>query len=172
MADDPEILLYGDPRLRVRCRPVEQFDGVLSQLVDGMIAAMTHQNGIGLAAPQVGHDLRLIVARDRRGPLATVLPLVNPEIVFRSLERATFNEGCLSLPGITADVDRPARVRVCYQDLQGREQLLADDGLLARIVQHEADHLDGVLFVDHLGLVRRKLLAKKLRELARRAQPA
>jgi peptide deformylase len=97
---------------------------------------------------------------------------VNPRIVFRSSECTGYAEGCLSLPDITADVDRPVRIRVEFQDLQGREHQIEDDGLFARIVQHEADHLDGILFVDHLGLVRRKLLARRLRELARRSQPA
>lgn len=172
MRDELEILLYGDPRLRVHCRAVERFDDELSALVDGMIAAMAREQGIGLAAPQVGRDLRLLVARDHRGPLPTVRPLVNPRIVFRSPERAGYSEGCLSLPDITADVERPVRIRVEFQDLQGREHQIEDDGLFARIVQHEADHLDGILFVDHLGLVRRKLLARRLRELAKRSQPA
>jgi peptide deformylase len=96
--------------------------------------------------------------------------MVNPTITFASRERDAYEEGCLSLPELFADVNRPVRIRVRYQDLEGREQELEDDGMLARIVQHEADHLDGVLFVDHLSLIKRKLLAGRLKDLQRRAR--
>ena len=172
MSDELEILLYGHPDLRERCAPVEQFDADLRELVDGMVHAMAKDGGIGLAAPQVGDLRRLLIARDDRGRMPRIMVLVNPEIVSNSNERDSFNEGCLSLPGITADVVRPVRVELNYLDLDGNEHMLSDDGLLSRIVQHELDHLEGILFVDHLPLLRRKLLAKKLKALARQSRVA
>lgn len=170
MRDELEVLLYGHPTLRRECDPVEQFDDGLRQLVAGMGEAMRREQGIGLAAPQVGDTRRVLIAEDRRGGGRDILPLVNPEITFHGEGRDRFTEGCLSLPEIFADVERPVRIRVRYQDLHGDEQELEDDGLLARIVQHEADHLDGVLFVDHLSMVRRRLIAKKLKALGKQAQ--
>lgn len=170
MTDELEIYLYGSDVLRVHCEPVEHFDDSLRGLYEGMVRAMTREEGIGLAAPQVGRVLRFLIARDERGTWPTILPMVNPEIIFLSSERDGFTEGCLSLPGITASVERPVRVKVRFQDLDGNEQELEDDGLLARIIQHEADHLEGMLFVDHLSLLKRKLLSKKLRALQHRAQ--
>ena len=169
MTDDLEILIYGDRGLREISAPVEEFDARLRSLVDGMVRAMAAERGIGLAAPQVGVLRRVLIARPggSHGPRVEVL--VNPEIHFQSEERDGFDEGCLSLPGITAEVQRPVRIRVRYQDLDGAEHELEDDDLLARIIQHEYDHLEGVLFVDHLGVLRRKLIAKKLKALARRA---
>ncbi len=170
MSDELEIFLYGSEILRSACRPVERFDDELRELCDGMIQAMTREDGIGLAAPQVGRDLRMLIARDERDGWPRILPLVNPELKVLSSERASFSEGCLSLPGITAEVDRPARITVAFQDLEGTSHELTDDGLLARIIQHESDHLEGILFVDHLPLLKRKLLAKKLKALARRSK--
>lgn len=170
MSDPLEVYLYGSEILRTHAEPVERFDDGLRELHDGMVQAMTREDGIGLAAPQVGRRLRFLVARDERDDWPSILAMANPEIVFRSEERCGFQEGCLSLPGITAEVQRPVRIRVSYQDLEGAERELEDDALLARIVQHEADHLDGKLFVDHLPFLKRKLLAKKLQELSRRAK--
>jgi len=169
VSDPLEILLYGHPTLRESCEAVDRFDDALRTLVHGMEAAMYREDGIGLAAPQVGVCRRVLIAAPagRRG--GPVHHLVNPEIVFLSRERDGFEEGCLSLPEITATVQRPLAVRVRYQDLDGKEHELEDDGLLARIVQHEHDHLDGILFVDHLPLIKRRLLAKRLRALQKRA---
>jgi len=172
MTDDLEVHVYGSEVLRARCRPVERFDDELRALHDGMVQAMLREDGIGLAAPQVGRDLRMLIARDDRGPLPSIRAFVNPEFLFQSQERDSYCEGCLSLPGITADVMRPVRVKVRYQDLAGAEQEVEDDGLLARILQHESDHLEGILFVDHLPLIKRKLLAKRLKALSRRAAGA
>ncbi len=170
MRDELEIFLYGSEILRTHCEPVEVFDDSLRSLVEGMVRAMTREEGIGLAAPQVGRPLRLLIARDERDGWPKVLPLVNPELVERSQQRVGMAEGCLSLPGITEEVKRPVRIKVRYQDLEGREQELQDDGMLARIIQHEYDHLEGILFVDHLSLIKRKLLAKKLKALQQRAK--
>ncbi len=170
MSDELEIYLYGSEILRTRCDPVDSFDDSLRELYEGMVRAMNREEGIGLAAPQVGRALRLLIARDERDGWPRVLPLVNPELIFLSRERGGLEEGCLSLPGITAEVQRPVRVKVRYQDLEGKEQELEDDGLLARIIQHEHDHLEGILFVDHLSLIKRKLLSKKLKALQQRAR--
>lgn len=170
MTDELEVLLYGHPALRVRCEPVVTFDDALRDLARAMERTMIVQRGIGLAAPQVGHEIRLLLAEDARHGAPRTLVLVNPEITFASRERDGYEEGCLSLPELFAEVHRPVRIRVRYQDLDGREQELEDDGLVARIVQHEADHLDGVLFVDHLSLIKRKLLAGRLRDLQKRSR--
>lgn len=170
MRDELEVLLYGNPVLRVHCEPVERFDDDLRQLARAMERTMIVERGIGLAAPQVGREIRLLLAEDTRDGAPRTLVLVNPELTFLSRERDVYQEGCLSLPELYADVNRPVRIKVRFQDLDGREQELEDDGLLARIIQHEADHLEGVLFVDHLSLIKRKLLAGKLKDLQRRAR--
>jgi peptide deformylase len=172
MNDPLEVLLFGHPTLRERSQPVEAFDAKLRSLVERMEEAMFREDGIGLAAPQVGVLERVLIAAPggRRG--GRVHHLVNPELIQLSRERDAFEEGCLSLPGISAEVMRPVRARVRYQDLFGAEHEIDDDGLLARVVLHEFDHLEGTLFVDHLPLIKRKMLAKKLRELQMRALPA
>ncbi len=170
MGDALEILLYGHPSLRRKCRPVEVFDDDLRALASRMEVAMYAERGIGLAAPQVGRDLRLLLAEDAREGAPRARVFVNPEIVWSSSERDKYAEGCLSLPDVFEDVVRPVRVRMRYQDLEGREQEIEDDGLLARVLQHELDHLEGVLFVDHLSALKRKLLARKLRALSERAR--
>ncbi len=170
MRDELEILLYGDAGLRRKSEPVDTFDDPLRELADAMTRAMIRENGIGLAAPQVGVARRMLVAQPGGSHGIKVYTLVNPEFTFLSRERDSFHEGCLSLPDILADVDRPVRLTVRYQDLDGNEQELEDDGLLARIIQHEADHLEGILFVDHISMLRRKLLAKKLRALSKLAR--
>jgi peptide deformylase len=172
MSDELEILLYGNPELRQKSIPVEAFDEELNRLVDSMMTAMRRENGIGLAAAQVGVHRCVIIAHPggRHGPQP--LAFVNPELLATTAERCSFEEGCLSLPGITAKVDRPVGVRLRYQDLTGQERELEDDDLLARILQHEYDHLGGILFVDHLSLLRRKLIAKKLKALAKRGAAA
>lgn len=170
MAQELEVLLYGHPGLREKCAPVEDFDDALRTLATDMQRAMIMERGIGLAAPQVGRRIRMLVAEDDRSARTRTLVLVNPEITAVSRETDAFNEGCLSLPELFADVRRPVEVRVRYQDLEGREQELRDDGLLARIIQHEYDHLEGILFVDHLPVLRRKLLTRKLREFQDRAR--
>lgn len=169
MRDDLEVLLYGHPTLREKCRPVEEFDDELRRLASAMETTMYAERGIGLAAPQVGHTVRMLLAEDAREGTPRARVFINPEVVFASSERDGYNEGCLSLPEIFEDVQRPVRIRVRYQDLDGDEHELEDDGLLARIVLHEMDHLEGVLFVDHLSMLRRKLIARKLKALQRRA---
>ena len=158
--------------LRAKARPVGAPDADrVRGLVPAMLAAMYAAPGIGLAAPQVGTGLRLAVVDlqpdDKPAPIA----LVNPEIVRVSEEWATREEGCLSLPGQFADVSRPARVVVRYHDLQGAKREIEAEGLFAACLQHEIDHLDGVLFVDHLSALKRNIILRRLaKELKQKAQ--
>ncbi|GGG17449.1 peptide deformylase [Caldovatus sediminis] len=168
------ILLVPDPRLRARTRAVAPGDGAaVRALVPRMFAAMYAAPGIGLAAPQVGVGLRLAVVDLQPDDKPAPIVLVNPEIVAVSEERALREEGCLSLPGQYAEVERPARVKVRYQDLTGARQEIEADGLLAACLQHEIDHLDGVLFVDHLSPLKRNMILRKLaKELKAKARGA
>lgn len=157
------ILVAPHPTLKLRCRPVGPADAdAVRALVPRMFAAMYHAPGIGLAAPQIGTALRLAVIdlapNDKRDPHI----LVNPEIIAASTELATREEGCLSLPNMYAEVTRPARVKVRYLDLDGTRKEIEGDGLLAACLQHEIDHLDGVLFTDHLSALKRNMIMRKL----------
>jgi len=146
-----DLILYGDPGLRAPCRAVDPHEAGLETLVDGMRDLMETLDGVGLAAPQVGEPLRLILAwpPDRRpgGPMV----LLDPELMTASARTAVFDEGCLSFPGIYRAIERPDEVTVRYRDLRGEPKQIRAGGLMARILQHEMDHLDGVLLVDHLG---------------------
>lgn len=157
------ILIVPDPRLRARARAITAADrGFVADLAPRMLAAMHAAPGIGLAAPQVGVGLRLVVLD--LGPDDEPAPqvLVNPELLATSAELATREEGCLSLPGQYADVTRPARVRARWHDLEGTRHDVEAAGLLAACLQHELDHLDGVLFVDHISILKRNMLLRKL----------
>ena len=161
--DPPPILVAPHRSLKTRARAVgdADMDGV-RRLVPRMFAAMYKAPGIGLAAPQVDVGLRLAVMDLMPGDARQPIVLVNPEILRVSAEWATREEGCLSLPGQYADVSRPAMVRVGFSDLDGRRQELDAEGLMAACLQHEIDHLDGVLFVDHLSVLKRNMLMRKL----------
>lgn len=158
------ILIAPDPVLRRKARAVGPGDAdAVRALAPRMLASMYAAPGIGLAAPQVGESLRLVVIdlgkdEESRAPMV----LVNPEIVAESAERAVREEGCLSLPNQYADVERPARVKLRWQELDGTRREMEADGLLATCIQHEVDHLDGVLFVDHLSALKRNMLLRKL----------
>ncbi|HEX9945587.1 MAG TPA: peptide deformylase [Thermoanaerobaculia bacterium] len=160
------IRIYPDPVLRVKCRAVEEFDARLRKLASDMVETMHAAPGVGLAAPQVGVELRLAVVDVSVGEDPGQLKvLVNPEVVRREgLESDT--EGCLSLPGITDKVDRPLAVTVRARDLAGQPFEFAAEGYLARAVCHEIDHLDGVLFTDHLRGLRRERARRQLKKLA------
>lgn len=157
--------------LRAKARPVGPGDADrVRELVPAMLAAMYAAPGIGLAAPQVGTGLRLAVVDLQPDDKPAPIHLVNPEIVRVSEDWATREEGCLSLPGQYADVSRPARVVVRFQDLQGARQEIEAEGLLAACLQHEIDHLDGVLFVDHLSALKRNMILRRLaKELKQKA---
>ena len=160
------IRIYPDPVLRVKCRPVTEIDARVKKLAADMVETMHAAPGVGLAAPQVGVDLRLAVVDVTIGEDPSQLTvLINPEVVERSgLESDV--EGCLSLPGITDKVDRPAFVKVRAQDLTGEPFEVVAEGFHARALCHEIDHLDGVLFVDRLRGLRKERVRRQLKKLA------
>jgi len=157
------ILTAPDPRLKQKSRPVEAVDEGVRQLMDDMLETMYAAPGIGLAAPQAGVLKRVIVLDIEREDTKTgPLFMANPEIVEASDEDASYEEGCLSVPEHYSDVVRPAKVRVRYLDRDGKAQELACEGLLATCVQHEIDHLDGILFIDHISALKRNMILRKL----------
>ncbi len=164
------IRIYPDPVLRVKCRPVTEFDARLRKLAADMVETMHVAPGVGLAAPQVGVDLRLAVVDVSVGEdLSQLRVLVNPEVVER-IGLETEVEGCLSLPGINDKVDRPVAVTVRAQDLSGQPFELKAEGYFARAVCHEIDHLDGILFTDHLRGLRKERARRQLKKLAEEMQ--
>ena len=162
-AEPLPILITPHAALRTKARAVQPADAAqVKSLVPRMFAAMYEAPGIGLAAPQVGVGLRLFVVDLMPGNEPAPLTLINPLVVAVSDEWATREEGCLSVPGQYADVSRPARVTVRYHDIEGAQRQIEADGLLAACLQHELDHLDGVLFVDHLSPLKRNMLLRRL----------
>ena len=157
------ILTAPDPRLKKKSLPVAAVDADVRQLMDDMLETMYAAPGIGLAAPQVDVLKRVIVLDiDREDTKTGPLLMANPEIVEASDEDATYEEGCLSLPEHYSDVARPAKVTVRYLDRDGTQKDLVCEGLLATCVQHEIDHLDGILFVDHISSLKRNMILRKL----------
>jgi peptide deformylase len=162
------ILTAPDPRLKVKAKPVAAVDARIRQLMSDMAETMYAAPGIGLAAPQVGVAERVIVIDiAKEGEPPQLLKIANPEILWRSEELATYNEGCLSLPEHYADVERPAACKVRYLDDQGEIREIRAEGLLSTCIQHEIDHLDGLLFVDHISALKRNILLRKLQKLKR-----
>lgn len=161
-----KVYHYGSPVLKKRTEPVTVFDAALAEFIDRMVDTLYDENGLGLAAPQVGESRSVVVIDLSFGEeVDNILVLVNPEIVSSEGECA-MEEGCLSIPGVWEEVTRAERVTVRFRDPAGKEFEIEADGLLARVIQHEVDHLNGVLFVDRLGAVKRTLLARTLREIA------
>ncbi len=157
------ILTAPDPRLKAKSTLVDTVDDEIRRLIDDMLEAMYEAPGIGLAAPQVGVTKRVVVidiAREDepRDPLR----LVNPEVVWVSDEDVSYEEGCLSVPEHYADVVRPAEAKIRYIDEQNEIRELHATGFLATVVQHEIDHLDGILFIDHLSQLKRNMILRKL----------
>lgn len=160
------ILTYGDPALRISAEKVTEFNDELRDFLDDMVDTMFSDNGIGLAAPQVGDSRQIVIVDRSIGERSDdLIALINPEIIEESGE-VIAEEGCLSVPGIFEEIARAEYVKVRYQDADGATQELEAEGFFARVVQHEKDHLDGVLFVDRLSTVKRNLLAKTLRSMA------
>lgn len=157
------IIIAPDPRLKLISTAVEAVDDRLRKLMDDMLETITAAPGIGLAAVQVGVTERVIVVdvTNKDEPRNPVY-LVNPEILWVSDELANYEEGCLSLPEMYAQVERPAACRVSHLDYDGEPRVLEAEGLLSTCVQHEIDHLEGILFVDHLSIVRRSIILRKL----------
>lgn len=166
------IITAPDARLKVKARPVPAVDAKVRRLMDDMLETMYHAIGIGLAAPQVGVLSRVIVVDvAREGEKPQPLRLANPEILWRAPDIVTANEGCLSLPEHYADVVRPAEIRLSYLDHENEIRELHAKGLLATCLQHEIDHLDGVLFVDHVSAVKRDMILRKLAKMKRSRTP-
>ena len=162
-ATDLPILIAPHPLLKSRARAVTGADAdAVRDLVPMLFGAMYRAPGIGLAAPQVGRLLRLAVVDLAADNTASPIVLVNPQVVLASKELATREEGCLSLPGQYADVTRPAQVRIRYEDAAGMRREIDAEGLLAACLQHEIDHLDGVLFTDHLSTLKRNMILRRL----------
>ncbi|HVZ69015.1 MAG TPA: peptide deformylase [Rhizomicrobium sp.] len=162
------ILTAPDPRLKAVSEPVSKVDDEIRKLAGDLIETMYAADGIGLAAIQVGIPKRLLVmdiaqAQGKREPMV----FINPKIVWASEETATFEEGCLSVPDIWDDVERPAKIRAEYLDRDGNKQTLEAEGLLATCLQHEMDHLEGILFLDHLSKLKRSIALRKLAKAKR-----
>jgi len=162
------IRIYGDPVLRKKSENVTEFDDDIRVFLDDMAETMIYEDGVGLAAPQVGVSKQIAVINREPGNPDTLIKVINPEITLFGDETDSFEEGCLSVPGIRGKVIRPVSLEMTYQDENGEKQELNVDGLEARIIQHELDHLDGVLFVDRLSLAKKILIRGKLRELSQR----
>jgi peptide deformylase len=161
------IRIYGDPVLRKKADQVKNINGAVVDLAGQMIASLQKARGLGLAAPQVGRSLSMCIvnlpALDEKQKKPLVL--VNP-VILAGQDRATYQEGCLSFPGMYVEIERPAKVEIRGLDLEGKELEYQADQFLARVFQHEIDHLNGVLFIDHLSTIKRGLLKKQLRELS------
>jgi peptide deformylase len=157
-----EIVRAPDPRLKAATEPVADVDAKLRRFMDDMLETMKDAKGIGLAANQVGVLKRVaVIDLDPGGPKSRPYYLVNPRIVEASKEEVTYNEGCLSVPDIWEDVHRPARLTVEYTDEKGKTQTVTADGLLATCLQHEIDHLNGMLFIDHISRLKRSIALRK-----------
>ena len=165
------ILTAPDPRLKKVSKPVEKVDAEIVRLMDDMLETMYAAPGIGLAAPQVGVLKRvLVIDIDREGEKTGPLAMANPEIVDVSDEDAIYEEGCLSVPEHYAEVERPARVTVRYLDRENELRTLQAEGLLATCIQHEMDHLDGILFIDRISALKRNIILRKLVKARKEAE--
>lgn len=152
-----DIYKLGDDILRQKCKEIKEFDSALAMLADAMIETMDEADGVGLAGPQIGVDKRIFVVHLKdQEPMV----FINPEILETSIETGPYEEGCLSLPGVYHNVIRPLRVKMQAQDLRGKAFVVNADGLLARVIQHENDHLNGKLYIDHLDDVTKELVIK------------
>ena len=167
------IIVAPDPRLKVVSEPVSVVDDGIRALLDDMLASMYDAVGIGLAAIQVGINKRIVVIDvvNDKGEQGNPLFLINPEIVWTSDDDRVHEEGCLSLPEHYAEVVRPDEVRVTYLDRDGKAQELHAAGILSTCIQHELDHLEGILFVDHISSMRRNMILRKLKKLKRQNEP-
>jgi peptide deformylase len=168
-----DIITIPDPILKTVSRPIETIDDDVRTLLDDMLETMYAAPGIGLAAVQIGIPRRLVVidiAKDEAPP--EPVKFINPEIVWASEELSEYDEGCLSIPDVYDKVTRPSEVKVRYIDIEGKQQERHCDGLLATCIQHEIDHLDGVLFIDYLSRLKRDRVVKKFSKAAKMAREA
>jgi peptide deformylase len=164
-----DILILPDKKLRLKSEPVKSIDKSVRALVEDMFATMYDAPGIGLAAIQIGEPLRVVtldLAKKDTPPEPQVF--INPEIVSISEETSTYEEGCLSIPEYYESVERPAKVKVKYLDLDGQAREIDAEGLLATCLQHEIDHINGVLFIDHISKLKRAMVMKKFTKAAKK----
>jgi len=162
------LIILPDPALRQQSKPIEQVDAEVLRLADDMLETMYDAPGIGLAAIQVGVARRMLVIDvAREGEEKTPVVFINPEILKVSDDISTYEEGCLSIPDYYAEVERPASLTVQYVGRDGKQQTVEADGLLATCLQHEIDHLNGVLFIDHISRLKRDMVIKKFTKAAR-----
>jgi peptide deformylase len=168
-----DILILPDKRLRLLSKPVAKIDAATKQLVEDMFDTMYDAPGIGLAAIQIGEPRR-IVTMDlaKKDEPKEPQVFINPEILSKSGDKNVHEEGCLSIPEYYEEVERPAAVRIRYLDLDGKQHEVDADGLLATCIQHEIDHLDGVLFIDHISKLKRDRVIKKFTKAAKLGKPA
>jgi len=164
------ILVAPDPRLKRKAERVARVDAEVRRLMDDMLETMYAAPGVGLAAPQVGVLKRVLVVDIGKGTDRKPIRMANPEIVVASEERVAYEEGCLSFPEQFAEVERPTRVKIRYLDHENEVREIEAEGLLATCIQHEMDHLDGVLFVDHISALKRGIILRKLKK-AKRTEP-
>ena len=158
-----KILIEPDPLLRKISVSVEKVDSKIQQIMDDMLETMYDAPGIGLAAIQIGIPKRIIVIDlAKEGEKKNPLYIINPQIVFKSDNEATYEEGCLSIPGQFANIQRPEKCTVKYLDYEGKEKEIKTEGLLATCIQHEIDHLNGILFIDYLSKLKKTMIIKKL----------
>lgn len=160
-----DIIVAPDPRLKRKAEPVDKVDDEVRQIMDDMLETMYAANGIGLAGPQVGILKRIItvdVSRDPETP--EPMQMANPEVIWESEDERVYEEGCLSLPDHFAEVVRPEAVKIRYLDRENEIRTIDADDILATCIQHEIDHLDGVLFVDHISSLKRNMIIKKLQK--------
>ncbi len=159
-----KVLEHPHPILKKKAQRVEKVDDEIRKLLDDMLETM-YDGGVGLAAPQVGVSKRIIVVdayQSEEGGKGKPMYFVNPEIIWNSEEKVLFCEGCLSIPGQSAEVERFEKIRIRYQDYNGQEKELLADDFLAIVLQHEIDHLDGILYIDRISRLKRNILLKKL----------
>jgi peptide deformylase len=165
------ILEFPDPRLRTRAEPVTRFDAALGTLIDDMLETMYAAPGIGLAAVQIGVPRRVItIDLAKKDEPKEPQIFINPEVVWASDEKATYEEGCLSIPEYYEEVERPKAVKVKFLDLDLKPQEIEAEGLLATCLQHEIDHINGVLFIDHISKLKRDMVMKKFKKAAKKTE--
>jgi peptide deformylase len=165
------IITLPDPKLRLISKPLERVDDSVRKLLDDMVQTMREAPGIGLAAIQVAEPLRmLVIDLAKKDEPPQPLYFINPEIVWSADDRSVYEEGCLSIPEYYEEVERPASVRARFVDRNGKQQEILAEGLLATVLQHEIDHLDGVLFIDHISKLKRDRVTKKFAKMAKRAE--
>lgn len=164
------IRAYGDPVLRIKCQDIKNFDDEFRKLIEDMYETMDASDGVGLAAPQIGKPLRLFMIDstlfDKQNKKGVRMAFVNPIIIQEKGEKWTFEEGCLSIPDVREDVARCPTITLKYQTVTGEHKEETFDGMTARVIQHEYDHIEGILFTDHISAFKRQLLKSKLAKIS------